>query len=768
VKVISVKTHDFEFHADALPGHVNPDDEADRLPINYTQLALRYKWLLLAGLLCGAVLGHLAYLKAGPEYEAVAQILVSRKYTPPVRESERMMQETGKPSEHIPLIVSPMIAERAITIGKLKELPTFRGSTDVVEDILDGLKVKRTAGQDRSHFSVLEIRYASRIPADAKKVVESVIAAYDQYLVEQSREHSSEVLALAQKTTVDLQVKIQQKQDEYHEFLQTVPEEFRSALGQSNTATLSTNVAPEDVIRTLGEERNRNQIRLTELTSRRRSIEDALAAGEPRETIEHEVRRFMALDGRANSESRATEISIYQSQLLPLLLRERELARTFGKDYPDLVTVRDSIQKTVETFRKLGIDLPEGVDAPALRATGNLDYIAMYLDSLRRQCHELQLKEKELDDLIRQEGLRARDFAEYRASDQSLRAELTQLQLLWQKRLDREGEVAIEKDTTGYTLKTLAPVKDALVLKRLIKFYAGGSVFCALLVAVACLLRELKDLTVKDARDVRTTLRTPVLGSVVAFEAPADIDRTRVHPALRYLLAPHSIEAENFRAIRTSLLVTLEQHEARLVLFSSPEPGDGKTTLVSNLAMALAQVGKRVLLVDADMRRPRVHELFRVSPDIGLADVLAGELDALNAVRETSLPGLSLMTAGHLPDSPAELLSTPRLATALRELRDEYDIVLLDAPPLLAVSDPCILARHVDGMILVTRLNKNARSAVIRARELIRDHGIRLLGAVANGTPVAPNRGYAEYGEYLGKDRSRPAQPERELAQVGS
>lgn len=758
-----MKKHELEFHADALPGHVNPDDEAERLPINYTLLALRYKWLLLAGLACGAVLGHLAYLKAGPEYEAVAQILVSRKYTPPVRESERMLQDTGKPSEHIPLIVSPMIAERAIEIGKLKELPTFRNSPDVVEDVLDGLKVKRTSGQDRSHFSVLEVRYASRIPADARKVVESIIAAYDQYLIQQSREHSTEVLALAQRTTADLLSKIKQKEDEYHSFLETVPEEFRSALGPKTPTSQTTNIAPEDVIRALGEERNRNQIRLTELTSRQRSIEDAIASGEPRTAIEHEVRRFMALDGRSERDSRGTEINIYQSQLLPLLVKEQDLARTFGRDYPELVAVREAIQKTVETFRKLGIDLPEGVDAPALRQTASLDYVAMYLDSLRRQCRELQIKEQELDRLITAEGTRGREFAGFRATDQNLRAELTQLQTLWQKRLDREGEVAIEKDTTGYTLKTLSPVKDALVLKRMIKFYAGGSLFCMFLVAVACLLRELKDLTLKTVRDVRTTLRTPVLGSVASFEAPADADRSKMHPALRYLLAPHSIEAENYRSIRTALLVTAEQHAARLFLFSSPEPGDGKTTLICNLAMALAHSGKRVLLIDADMRRPRVHELFRIDPEIGLAEVLQGEIEVLNAIRQTTVEGLSVLTAGHVPESPAELLSSRRLQATLRDVRDEYDLVLIDSPPLLAVSDPCIVARQVDGLIMVSRINKNTRSAVIRARELVHDQGIRMLGAVANGAPVDARQGYGDYGEYLSSGSKSEQPAEREL-----
>ena len=111
------------------------------------------------------------------------------------------------------------------------------------------------------------------------------------------------------------------------------------------------------------------------------------------------------------------------------------------------------------------------------------------------------------------------------------------------------------------------------------------------------------------------------------------------------------------------------------------------------------------------------------------------------------------ITAGQIPANPAELLSSPRLHRTLRDLRDEYDFVFVDAPPMLAVSDPCILAQHTDGLLIVTRINKNTRSAVIRVRQMIQDQGIRVVGAVANGAIIGNDRAYAEYGEYLSSTR---------------
>jgi polysaccharide biosynthesis transport protein len=757
-KAVTVK-RELEFHADALPGHVNPDDEAEGMPINYVQLAIRYKWRLLAGAMAGLILGHLAYLRSGPEYDAFAQILVSRKYTPPVREEDRVLTTQGKPSEDIPLITSPMLITKALRLGDLTKLPILTGATDPVEAIQDGLKVRRMAGNDRSAKTVLEVRFASPQSADSRTVVESVIAAYDEYLREASLEQSAEVQRLAKKTTEEMFEKLHEAQEAHRNFLLTVPEEFRSALGTRTATAQTTNIAPEDVIHSLGEERNRNRVRLAELTARQKSIEKSVAKGESYESLEQQVRRFISQDGRNGDDAeRQTQLAVYQSQLMPLLIKERDLAREFGRDHPELVAVRRGIETIIHTYAKLGLRFPEGVDAERFsRARGmQADLVVLYLDALRHQVDEHQLKDRELANLIQSEGLRGKDFSGYLATDQDMKAKILQLQELWQKQLDRENGVAIEKDTNGYSMKTLAPVKHELVFKKLLKFDVGGAACMLLLVALTCLVQELKDFRLKNIRDVRVSLRQPVLGSVAAFNEPVDRmgpSSKLTHPALRYLLAPNSVEAENYRSIRTSLLVSAENRQAKTVLISSPEPGDGKTTLASNLAIALAQSGKRVLLMDADLRRPSIHKLFRVPQEIGLTDVLVGEIELLNAVRQTTVDRLSLLTAGQAPANPAELLSSPRMAQLLRDAKHEFDFVFVDSPPLLAVSDPCILARHVDGMLLVIRVGKNTRTAAARVRELINNQGIAVLGTVANGIVIGQDRGYSDYGAYIS---SRP------------
>ena len=748
---------ELEFHADALPGHVNPDDEAEGTPINYLQLAIRYRWRLVAGAIAGLILGHLAYLRSGPEYDAFSQVLVSRKSPPPVPDDNRILTSQPKPSDHIPVITSPMFIEKAIQLGALDKLPTFARETDFVEAVQDKLKVKRVAGNDRSVQTVLEIRFSGPLAADARKVVDAIMTQYAEHLKEASQEESTDVQAKANKTTEEMFDKLHKAEAAHRDFILTVPEQYRAALGPKSATAQTSNIAPEDVIHTLGEERNRNRVRLAELTSRQKAIRNAQAAGDSQETLDLQVRRFLNLDGRnSNDADRQTQISVYQSQLLPLLIKERELAPQVGRDHPELVGVRRSIETVLQTYAKLGLKFPEGDETQRFAAARGMktDFVALYLDSLRHQVDELQLQDRELAGMIQEEGLRAKEFSGYQSTDQNRRAEISLLQESWQKQLDVQNGVANEKDTNGFKMKVLAPVRDELVIKKQLMFYVGGAAIVLFLVALTCLIQELKDSRLKSVRDVRVALRQPVLGSVAAFSAPVDgvgSANRRPHPALRYLHAPNSIEAENYRSIRTSLLVTAENRHAKSVLVSSPEPGDGKTTLASNLAIALAQSGQRVLLVDADLRRPTVHKLFGVSQEIGLTDVLTGEIDFLNAVRKTTVDRLSLLTAGESPVNPAELLSSPRLAQMLKDAKHEFDFVFVDAPPLLAVSDPCILARHVDGLLLVVRVGKNTRTSAARVRELIHDQGIAVLGTVANGVVPGHDRGYSYYGEYVSK-----------------
>lgn len=203
-----------------------------------------------------------------------------------------------------------------------------------------------------------------------------------------------------------------------------------------------------------------------------------------------------------------------------------------------------------------------------------------------------------------------------------------------------------------------------------------------------------------------------------------------------------STAAEAYRTLRTNLIFSQTGRALKSVIITSASPGEGKSTTSSNLAAAFAQQGMRVLLVDADLRRPTLHTIFGTPREPGLTQVLVGQMELEAALQETSVPGLSLLTSGVLPPNPAELLGSPVMRELLRTMVDGFDMVILDTPPVMAASDSSVLASMVDGVVLVVRAGRTERSMAQQAVRQLTSVGARVLGAALND----PDRAVAAYG----------------------
>jgi capsular exopolysaccharide synthesis family protein len=197
-----------------------------------------------------------------------------------------------------------------------------------------------------------------------------------------------------------------------------------------------------------------------------------------------------------------------------------------------------------------------------------------------------------------------------------------------------------------------------------------------------------------------------------------------------------SSSAESYRAIRSSILYQIsELKQARTLVFTSAVPGEGKTTVVSNLGAAMATANKRVLVVDADLRSPRLHELLGVKNRRGLADLLNGDPDLEmyfdpRFILDTSIPGLSILPAGNVGPDTFELLSSGRLESLIKELAGSYDLVLIDSPPVLPYSDARNLGKVADGVVLIVRAEETDRRTVLMARDRILQDHIPLMGTI--------------------------------------
>ena len=262
-------------------------------------------------------------------------------------------------------------------------------------------------------------------------------------------------------------------------------------------------------------------------------------------------------------------------------------------------------------------------------------------------------------------------------------------------------------------------------------------------------LRERLDTTVSSRERAAEAAGTVVLGSV-----PFDRDRPS-HPVVDFA-ARGSISAEAFRATRTALQFLDVDHPPRLVTVTSSVPGEGKTTTALNLAHVLAEAGHRVVLVEADLRRPRVARYLGLIEDVGLTTVLSGAATLADVLQPTANPELSVLAAGQHPPKPSEMLGSAQMRALLAELRGLADYVVLDAPPLLAVTDATVLGTVTDGTVLVVRHGSTRRDQLARAAATLRAAQVPLLGAVVT---MVPSRGLDEYEYYYYESDDTPPTP---------
>jgi capsular exopolysaccharide synthesis family protein len=291
------------------------------------------------------------------------------------------------------------------------------------------------------------------------------------------------------------------------------------------------------------------------------------------------------------------------------------------------------------------------------------------------------------------------------------------------------------------------------------------------------------DNTLKTPEDVEVHLRAPALATVPSVESLAARRRGYGYGSSA-LPAPekpkstaitgsavgwhriddstpqHSLLSEAFRGLRTSVLLSTAERPPRTLLVTSAQPGEGKTTVSINLAISLAQLGQRVLIIDGDLRRPSVHKALSLSPARGLVNALTGHNDWRTGVQPTGFPGLDALVCGPVPPNPVELLSSQRMREVLRAVQSEYEFVVMDSPPLLNVSDSRVLAAQVEGVILVVKGAATPRELAQRAYASVVDVAPNVVGVVLNNVDIRRDGyGYYTYSHYYAYGNGNDSSP---------
>ncbi|MGV3117915.1 CpsD/CapB family tyrosine-protein kinase [Clostridium baratii] len=207
---------------------------------------------------------------------------------------------------------------------------------------------------------------------------------------------------------------------------------------------------------------------------------------------------------------------------------------------------------------------------------------------------------------------------------------------------------------------------------------------------------------------------------------------------------PKSIEAESYRILRTNIMYSSFDKEIKRILVTSAEPGEGKSITSGNLALAFAHDEKKVILIDCDLRRPSLHKKFRISNNKGISDAII-DRRKLNDCIQKRTEYLDILTAGKIPPNPSEMLGSKAMSSLLDELSNIYDVIILDSPPVLAVTDAQILSTKVDGTILVVRGEKTKKDSVIAAKGVLNKVNANILGTVLNGGGKNKDNYYYHY-----------------------
>ncbi|MEZ7172912.1 CpsD/CapB family tyrosine-protein kinase [Sporosarcina sp. OR05] len=208
---------------------------------------------------------------------------------------------------------------------------------------------------------------------------------------------------------------------------------------------------------------------------------------------------------------------------------------------------------------------------------------------------------------------------------------------------------------------------------------------------------------------------------------------------------PKSIVSEQFRTIRTGIDFSLPDKELETLLITSSAPGEGKSTVSANTAIVFAQNGKKVLLVDTDMRKPSVHYTFALQNTMGLTDVLAKKMTLQEAVRAIDIENLDILTCGPLPPNPAELLGSKAMEALIEAMKEQYDLIVFDTPPILSVTDGLVLANKCDGVIVVVRSGKTEKTNIVKTKEALLQAKANIFGVVLNDFELTKDHYYYNY-----------------------
>jgi len=651
----------------------------------YVELLWRRRILLAAAAVGGLALGVLAGELQLPRYQARTLLQVMPPNPTSLNVTDALVS-TGNP-----------VRDRQFFNTQLNVLH----SRAIAERVVDKLKLRQSfpgadpvavllgtvAVEPVPETYVVEVRITNNDPEDAALWANTLADVYMDYSIEGQVEAARRAYKWVNERLAETQTGMEQAQDKL----------LRASQGQDLYVPEGSVSAITTSITKLTEDHIQAQARRIELEAQLGEFQEARRRGRGTDAIPQ-------VGGDA-------VVADMNGRIQVLTLELAKMRDKYKEGHPE-------VQKVQAQLKQLRQDRDARV--------------AQIEEGLRAEYRQLQRKEAELKSTIEEHKGRAADQSLKMTELESLKKQADSAAGLYTVLLQKLNETNIAASIQNNNVRLLdrAVVPSAPVWPRKRQIALLGLMAGLLLGAGFVLLRDALDNTLKDADDVERHLHLELLAAIP-----------------RYTKDDASLATEAYQNLRTALLFSRRGEQGQVVLVTGTAPGEGKTTTLLNVAKLLAVSGESVVVVDCDLRRANLHQRLGVPREPGLTDYFVKNTDVASLVRSTGVQNLSAIAAGPLPPNPPAILARPELGAVLAELKQQYRWVLVDSPPVAAVTDALLLAQRADSTLLVVQQNKVDRTLVKRALLALRKVTPNVIGAVLNAVDVK-TKGYYGYSDY--------------------
>jgi capsular exopolysaccharide synthesis family protein len=694
------------------------------------QIAWRGKWFILLSTILGVAGAYVYLQRVTPMYTSRSGILVEKHGGQP---SLGAPQPLGSTSTNFLQTQANMITSPEILAAAMRDLDLLTLSSlqdpGYAQDVLRTLSARVGKNTD-----IIDISASSAHPEDATQVVNAVVRAYIAWH-RANRQLSTADLLKDLSTQLDKRSEeLKQKYRERKLYEQRYPEVLESARGGPDSQT-------HDLLRQELATAHSNVIRLDSYCSGLQKGEQE--PGKFRQYVRAYGQQASVASGAEDGE-RARLIQELENVRLQL----------------EAISAGGEITKLsqITLLQKRKAQIEERI------AEVDKEFVQNHMALAKSLAEDARAREQQLTEMYAKESAKTQNTGEHHSEYVFITSECTMMENMYNSLLNQINALDLNARFEGLTIHVLAKAFPATAPSspQAARIMGIGLALGLMIGVGLAFLRDWRDQSVRSADEITAILGVPVLGAVPSISRRRFIGHGR-----QSLHAPGARESEAFRGIRTALLLGTSRELAATILVTSPGALEGKTTLVSNLGIVMAQAGQKTLIVDADLRKPMQHQGFaKNGHDQGLTDVLGGRVTREEAIRSTKVDGLDVLASGRHVTNPSELLNSKSFATLLEQLKGSYDRILVDSPPVGLVTDAQILAAHIDLTLVVLRAGRTTRLVTQQTRDALLSVGARLAGAVVNDVSKRNTR-YSRYGVYGYYERYHGSNGHRKTAEEG-